>query len=154
MKSIEILKDKLADLQDSYDHYTMVDKDKSKAFWIKNDIEKVEHLLKDLNMLKDLIQYFPLSEIKKEWEEKGFTWEERPDYHNGHAYRSYYIHKKEQSIYEMRFVFLKYDNTYYAYLGYDTSDCEGYPKTNITPLNLDIEMQNLVTRTLIAIREE
>jgi hypothetical protein len=54
MKSIEILTNRLASLRDSYDHYTMVDKDKSKAFWIKNDIEEVEFLLNELNELKRL----------------------------------------------------------------------------------------------------
>ena len=54
MKSIEILTNRLASLRDSYDHYTMVDKDKSKAFWIKNDIEEVEILLNELNELKHL----------------------------------------------------------------------------------------------------
>lgn len=54
MKSIEILTNRLANLRDSYDHYTMVDKDKAKAFWIKNDIEEVEILLNELNELKHL----------------------------------------------------------------------------------------------------
>ena len=54
MKSIEILTNRLANLRDSYDHYTMVDKDKSKAFWIKNDIEEFETLLNELNELKRL----------------------------------------------------------------------------------------------------
>ena len=54
MKSIEILTNRLASLRDSYDHYTMVDKDKDKAFWIKNDIEEVEILLNELSELKRL----------------------------------------------------------------------------------------------------
>ena len=54
MKSIEILTNRLASLRDSYQHYTMVDKDKDKAFWIKNDIEEVEILLNELNELKRL----------------------------------------------------------------------------------------------------
>ena len=54
MKSIEILTNRLASLRDSYQHYTMVDKDKYKAFWIKNDIEEVEILLNELSELKRL----------------------------------------------------------------------------------------------------
>ena len=54
MKSIEILTNRLASLRDSYQHYTMVDKDIDKAFWIKNDIEEVEILLNELNELKRL----------------------------------------------------------------------------------------------------
>ena len=54
MKSIEILTNRLANLRDSYNHYTMVDKDKTKAFWIKNDIEETEILLNEFNELKRL----------------------------------------------------------------------------------------------------
>ena len=62
MKSIEILTNRLASLRDSYQHYTMVDKDKYKAFWIKNDIEEVEILLNELSELKRL------KDIEKELE--------------------------------------------------------------------------------------
>ena len=154
MKSIEILENRLANLKDGYQHYTMVDKDKNKAFWIKNDIEEVELLLKDLYMLKELTQYSSLSEIKKEWEEKGFTWIEKCDYHNGHDYRCYFLSKKTNQFYNIRFIFYNYKNTYCAYEGYDSTDKEGYPVTKYKPLNLDLEMQNLITRTLLAVRDK
>lgn len=54
MTSKEIIKNKLADEQDSYQHYTMVDKDKTKAFWCECEIEKLEQVLKDLDRLETL----------------------------------------------------------------------------------------------------
>lgn len=54
MTSKEIIKNKLANEQDSYQHYTMVDYDKTKAFWCKCEIEKLEQVLKDLDRLETL----------------------------------------------------------------------------------------------------
>lgn len=75
MKSIEILTNRLASLRDSYQHYTMVDKDKDKAFWIKNDIEEVEILLNELNRLNELTKECTFAEIEKMWENVGGTFE-------------------------------------------------------------------------------
>ena len=91
--------------------------------------------------------------LKKVWESKGWKWDEISDYHNGTDYRRYFIHKpNNNNFYEMRIVFYKYDNTYVAFLGRDTTDREGYPITKILPLKLDIEMQSLITQTLTVMR--
>ena len=94
-----------------------------------------------------------LSDCIKEWEERGYVWEERSDFHNGHDYRCYFVYKKADTLYNARFVFNKYDNTYYAYEGFDTTDYEGYPITKMKPLSLDIDLHNLVTKTLKALEE-
>lgn len=53
-KTLEIVNDKIADLKDSYQHYTMCEEDKFKAFMLKKDIEDLELIKKDLELLEKL----------------------------------------------------------------------------------------------------
>ena len=54
MTSKEIIKNKIAGLEDDYQHYTMVDKDKVKAHFIKTDIEEHQQILQDLERKEEL----------------------------------------------------------------------------------------------------
>ena len=54
MSSKEIIKNKIAGLEDDYQHYTMVDKDKVKAHFIKTDIEEHQQILQDLEHKEQL----------------------------------------------------------------------------------------------------
>jgi hypothetical protein len=56
MQSIEIIKNKLAKLQDEYQHYTMVDFDSCKAAYIKYEIDELKVVLKDLFDYQDLVK--------------------------------------------------------------------------------------------------
>lgn len=48
MKSLEIVNDKIAELKDTYQHYTAVEKDKAKSSFAKFDIEQFEQIKQDL----------------------------------------------------------------------------------------------------------
>lgn len=63
MNSKEIVKNKILGLEDDYQHYTMVDKDKAKAHFIKLDIEEHQLILKDLEYLDSLKKFFSDSHI-------------------------------------------------------------------------------------------
>ena len=96
----------------------------------------------------------PLSECIKEWKKRGWTVSEKSDFHNGWDYRRYFVSKNEYKLYQPRIVFIKYDKTYYAYEGFDTTDFEGYPKTEIRPLNISEELNDLIRKTLKALEEK
>ena len=44
---------KLADAEDSYQHYTMVDKDDMLAFWAKEDIKTFKNILVLIDKIKE-----------------------------------------------------------------------------------------------------
>lgn len=60
MTSKEIIKNKIAGLEDDYQHYTMVDKDKVKAHFIKTDIEEHQQILQDLERKEQLEKEYKL----------------------------------------------------------------------------------------------
>ncbi|MBO5712496.1 MAG: hypothetical protein J6R47_06620 [Acholeplasmatales bacterium] len=64
MNSKEIIKNKIAGLEDDYQHYTMVDKDKVKAHFIKTDIEEHQQILQALERKEELQK--ENQELKKE----------------------------------------------------------------------------------------
>ena len=59
MKSLEIVNDKIAELKDTYQHYTVVEKDKAKSSFAKFDIEQFQQIKADLEVLEILRKYFP-----------------------------------------------------------------------------------------------
>jgi hypothetical protein len=52
MKSLEIVNDKIAELKDTYQHYTAVEKDKVKSSFAKFDIEQFQQIKQDLEVLE------------------------------------------------------------------------------------------------------
>ena len=52
MKSLEIVNDKIAELKDTYQHYTAVEKDKAKSSFAKFDIEQFQQIKQDLDVLE------------------------------------------------------------------------------------------------------
>lgn len=54
MKSLEIVNDKIAELKDTYQHYTAVEKDKAKSSFAKFDIEQYQQIKQDLEVLEIL----------------------------------------------------------------------------------------------------
>ena len=52
MKSLEIVNDKIAELKDTYQHYTAVEKDKAKSSFAKFDIEQFQQIKQDLEVLE------------------------------------------------------------------------------------------------------
>jgi hypothetical protein len=124
---------------------------------IKNNLKESEQQLKV--MTYDGKVYIPVKrqltfdECVKEWEERGWTVSEKSDFHNGWDYRRYFVSKNEYKLYQPRIVFIKYDKTYYAYEGFDTTDYWGYPKTEIRPLNISEELNDLIRKTLKAMEE-
>ena len=52
MKSLEIVNDKIAELKDTYQHYTAVEKDKAKSSFAKFDIEQFQQIKQDLERLQ------------------------------------------------------------------------------------------------------
>lgn len=52
MKSLEIVNDKIAELKDTYQHYTAVEKDKAKSSFAKFDIEQFQQIKQDLERLE------------------------------------------------------------------------------------------------------
>lgn len=52
MKSLEIVNDKIAELKDTYQHYTAVEKDKVKSSFAKFDIEQFQQIKRDLEVLE------------------------------------------------------------------------------------------------------
>lgn len=53
-KGLEIIKNKLTDLEDEYQHYTMVEKDTVKSKLIKYDIEDLKTVEKELKKPQEL----------------------------------------------------------------------------------------------------
>lgn len=52
MKSLEIVNNKIAELEDTYQHYTAVEKDKAKSSFAKFDIEQFQKIKQDLEVLE------------------------------------------------------------------------------------------------------
>lgn len=55
MKSLDIVNDKIAELKDTYQHYTAVEKDKAKASFAKFDIEQFQQIKQHLEILEILL---------------------------------------------------------------------------------------------------
>lgn len=51
---ITFIKNKITDLEDEYQHYTMVDKDKVKEILLKEEIDLYKQIKQDLNRLEQL----------------------------------------------------------------------------------------------------
>ena len=51
-RSLEIVNDKIAELKDTYQHYTAVEKDKAKSSFAKFDIEQFQQIKADLEVLE------------------------------------------------------------------------------------------------------
>lgn len=51
-KALEIVKNKLDDLKDSLEHFTMAEKDEARAYFIQCDINDVEQVEKELQVLE------------------------------------------------------------------------------------------------------
>lgn len=62
MKSLEIVNDKIAELKDTYQHYTAVEKDKAKSSFAKFDIEQFQQIQQDLEVLEILRKHLWVSE--------------------------------------------------------------------------------------------
>lgn len=52
MKCLEIINDKIAELKDTYQHYTAVEKDKAKSSFAKFDIEQFQQIKQSLEVLE------------------------------------------------------------------------------------------------------
>ena len=51
-KTLDYIKGKIADLEDDLQHFTMVDKDKVRAFFIQCELDNLKLVEKELNMIK------------------------------------------------------------------------------------------------------
>ena len=52
LKALKYVKGKIADLEDDLQHYTMVDKDKCKEFYIREDLKVFSNILENLQELQ------------------------------------------------------------------------------------------------------
>lgn len=103
-------------------------------------------LLQELVMEKELKP--KLEQVKKEWEELGYTWKKVGDYHDGTEYTKYIIEKK--LTYSCRINLYCQNKTYSTYRYFETTR-EGYPDYKIYEFDLTIEEHQLLNKTLKAL---
>ena len=64
LKALKYVKGKIADLEDDLQHYTMVDKDKCKEFYIREDLRQFNNILESLQELQLIKEAKPSKALK------------------------------------------------------------------------------------------
>lgn len=63
-EALKYVKGKIADLEDNLQHYTMVEKDKCKEFYIKEDLKQFNNILENLQELQAIKKVNPSEAMK------------------------------------------------------------------------------------------